>query len=263
MDVEPGSELVGLIPAAGHARRLRGLSCSKEIVPVGFPDEPVPSQPAAFHLLRCLRRAGIRRAYVLLRNGKWDIPACLGSGDQANLELAYLVLDPTPGIPYTLDRAYPFVKNALVALGFPDTLIRPRNAYVYLIERQRMTRADVVLGLFPVDRPDRTDMVEVNEEGRVTDIAVKDPSCSLSLAWCIAVWTPAFTHYLHDFLAQPESIRRSVGAGELYPGHVIRAALLDGLHAEGVDFSQGEFLDIGTPEELRKATGRSLDPEDP
>ena len=34
MNAGSGSEIVGLIPAAGHARRMEGLSCGNEILPV-------------------------------------------------------------------------------------------------------------------------------------------------------------------------------------------------------------------------------------
>lgn len=252
---EAASEIVGLIPAAGHASRLPDLACSKEIVPVRFPDEGGPPQPSGLHLLQCLRRAGIGRAYIVLRSGKWDIPACFGSGEKLGVDLAYLVTDTTPGIPHTLDRAFPFIQDALVALGFPDTLIRPPTAFVSLLARQRSCAADVVLGLFPADQPGRTDMVETDDAGRVRDIHVKDPASRLSHNWCIAVWTPAFSRYLHDFLRYP-SERTAPHEGELYPGHVLRAALADGLRIEGVKFCDGSFLDIGTRNDLSRATGR-------
>ena len=45
------------------------------------------------------------------------------------MQLGYLVTEKTFGPPYTLDEAYPFVRGRRVALGFPDILIEPQNAY--------------------------------------------------------------------------------------------------------------------------------------
>ena len=65
-------------------------------------------------------------------------------------------------ICYTIDQAYPHVRNAYVALGFPDILFSPDNAFTQLINQLRSRNADVVLGLFPADKPEKTDMVEID-----------------------------------------------------------------------------------------------------
>jgi glucose-1-phosphate thymidylyltransferase len=244
-------DVVGLIPVAGHARRLPGLPCSKEILPVGFPGEE--PRPACLHLLEYLREAGVRRAFLVLRRGKWDIPALLGAGEGAGLELAYVVVDETAGIVHTLDRAFGFVEDRIVALGFPDTLIRPPDAFARLLERQRARNADVVLGMFPTDRPEKTDMVRVDADGRVCELVVKDASSRLTHNWALAVWNPRFTRFLHEFVSQPRRLLEETGGGELYPGHVLRAGIREGLHVEGVTFAEGRFLDVGTPDDLRRA----------
>lgn len=247
-------DVVGLVPMAGHARRLPGLPCSKEILPVGFPDEE--PRPACLHLLGYLREAGISRALLVLRRGKWDVPEQLGEGGEDGPRLAYLVVDDTPGVVHTLARALPFVGDSLVALGFPDTLIQPSDAFVRLLERQRARGADVVLGLFPTDRPEKTDMVRLDAQGRVQELVVKDPSSRLTHNWCIAVWSRTFTRFLREFVSRPDRVHAEAGSGELYPGHVIRAGLREGLRVEGVRFPNGRFLDVGTPEDLRRATTR-------
>src|SRR5262245_55704587 len=122
-------ELVGLIPAAGQATRIAPLPCSKEIFPVGFRTEPqsgtVRPKVVSHYLLEKMRRAGITRAYLVLRSGKWDIPAYYGDGAMLDMHLAYLLMGRPFGPPYTLDQAYPFLQNALVAFGFPDILFTP------------------------------------------------------------------------------------------------------------------------------------------
>jgi len=262
LDTMSVTDVIALVPCAGHATRLKGLPCSKEIFPLGFAADAVDGSPQSravcLHLLSCLREAGVRRAYVLLRQGKWDIPAYLGDGTAVGLDLAYRVLEPTAGVADTLDRAYPFVQDSLVALGFPDTLFQPEDAYVHLLARQRESGADIVLGLFPTDRPEKVDMVVLDDAGRVTDIVIKEPNCDLSYCWCIAVWTPAFTRYLHAFLKRPEARGAAAAGEEIYPGHVIRAAMREGMGVEAVAFPTGEFLDVGSPGDLMRATQRFL-----
>jgi glucose-1-phosphate thymidylyltransferase len=242
--------VIGLVPAAGRALRLGPLPCSKEIYPLGLrptADGPRP-RVVSEHLFDAFRRAGVDHALVLLRKGKWDIPAHLGVGRDLDLPLAYLALDATAHIPETLDAAYPFVADADIALGFPDTWFEPRDAYVHLLRRLRETGAEVVLGLVPSDRPEKTDMVELDEKGRVRRIVVKERDTGLRHAWMIAVWSPVFSRFLHDFVAGSGERR-----GELYPGHVVQAAVDAGMRVDGMVFDGGSFLDIGTPEDLARA----------
>jgi glucose-1-phosphate thymidylyltransferase len=165
------------------------------------------------------------------------------------MRLAYLAVPPTAGPPYTLDYAYPFVRDAIVALGFPDILFEPDDAYVKLLEHQARTNADVTLGLFPADRPETMDVVAVSDDGRVEQILVKPAHTTLRQTWGIAVWTPVFTQFMHDHLEQS----KASGEGtELHVGHVIQAAIEVGMVVTGLAVSEQPFLDIGVPEQLKR-----------
>src|SRR5213076_2890284 len=112
--------LLGLIPAAGRAERLGPLPCSKELLPIGFRETskgPVP-KVAGHYLLERFRVAEVRRIFMVLHESKWDIPRYFGSGEIADLALAYLSISGSRSVPETLDRAYPFVQDSIVALGF-------------------------------------------------------------------------------------------------------------------------------------------------
>ncbi len=251
-------EVYGLIPAAGKAERLGSLPCSKEIFPLGFRDTPLGPRPRPVcrYLLESFRRAGVGRALILLRQGKWDIPALLGRGTGHGLDLAYLVLDTTSSVPETLDSAYPFVAEARVALGFPDILFEPTDAYVHLLGHQDATGAEIVLGLFPTDQCAKTDMVELDRAGRVRRLVIKQPDAGLTYTWSVAVWGPEFSRYLHEFVRS-----HTTPAGrELYVGNVIQAAIDDGLKVAAVPFPQGSYLDVGTPEELKRAVAQMAGP---
>lgn len=248
------SDPVGLVPAAGRALRLAGApgveaaGTSKEVLPVGGPDGD--TRPAAAHLLNAFARAGIRQAYVVLRAGKWDVPEVLGQGPET-LDLAYLVLRESSSVAETLDAAYPFVRSRRVALGFPDILFRPADAFLPVRERQEATGADAVLGLVPTDRPDKADVVEADAGGRVRRLTIKPPGLAPpAFTWIAAVWGPAITERLHEEVAVA---RKTPGERELYPGDVLARAIEDGLRIEAVTFPEGTHLDIGTAEDLERA----------
>jgi glucose-1-phosphate thymidylyltransferase len=250
-------QVVGLVPAGGTATRIAPLPCSKEIYPVGFhsaADGTLRPKAAAHYLLDGFRDAGASRAYIVLRPGKWDIPAYLGDGSMAGLPLAYLMMNAPWGVPYTLDQAFPFVEQALVLFGFPDILFEPEDAFLRLRRHQADTAADIVLGLFPAAAPQTCDMVALDPAGRVRHIVIKPASTDLEHSWIIAVWTPAFTRFLHDYLAtlNPDDFHGGVH-GELFLGQVINAAIDAGWPVEAVTFPDGCYTDIGTPTALAAA----------
>lgn len=247
------SNVIALIPAAGHGRRIAPLPYSKELVPIGFragANNELRPKAVCEYLLEKLRAAGITRTYVILRAGKWDIPAYLRDGAAFDLDLAYLIARYPFGAPYTLDIAYPFARGAIVAVGFPDILFSPDDAFVRLLEHQAITGADVVLGLFPAGAPQKMDMVEV-KNARVCAIAVKPHVSAWPHTWGIAVWTDAFTQFLHEHLRV--TLPTAAQCPEIFVGDVIGAAIRAGLRVEGIPVSAQPFLDIGTPDDLALA----------
>lgn len=86
------------------------------------------------------------------------------------MPIAYLMMDLPFGVPYTIDQAYPFVKDSIVLFGFPDIPFQAKETFVQLLNKQRDTQADLVLGLFLADHPEKMDMVEMDEDGRVRGI---------------------------------------------------------------------------------------------
>ena len=262
------SEIVGLVPAAGEARRISPLPCSKELYPVGFhnADHQSASGPkvACHYLLEKMRLANIFKAYIILRKGKWDIPSYFGDGKMINMDLAYLIMDLSFGVPFTLDQAFPFVNSRKVAFGFPDVLLSPHDSFLHLIDHQTETDADLVLGLYPTNQPQKMDVVEVNEDGTIRSIEIKSPknhNSDICFAWQTAFWTPVFTDYLHSFVEEqkkrisPETLEYSSNRSipEVSLGEVFKAAIKDDLKLRSVVFDGGNCLDIGTHEDLLSA----------
>jgi glucose-1-phosphate thymidylyltransferase len=252
------AEVLGLIPAAGYATRLAPLPFSKELYPIG--SRPVHgggearAKVACHYLLEKMRLAEITKAYLVIREGKWDIPAYWRDGSMLGMHLGYLIVQRTLGPPYTLDAAYPFLRDAVVAFGFPDILFEGDNAFRQLLSQQARSDADIVLGLFPADRPEKMDMVEFDENCQVTDLVIQPTQTRLQYSWDVAVWTPAFTEFMHTCLAAEKTLKSD--PPELSVGHVIQAAIRDGMRAEAVKVSDKPYCDIGTPNGLAQAIRR-------
>lgn len=228
------------------------MPCSKEIYPVPIRAEggDTRSKAVGQFVLEKMRRAGIENAFIVVREGKWDIPAHFRDGAPVNMRIAYLITTVPWGAPYTLDQAYPFVRDHLVALGFPDILFSSDDAYERLIAHRARTRADVVLGLFPADRPATMDVVDVGADSRITEVRSKPAQTTLTRTWGIALWAPSFTDFLHRYLA-----RLPVPTGteaELSIGNVVQAGVAEGLKVEGIPVSDEPFVDIGLPENLAR-----------
>ena len=266
------TEVVAVIPAAGTATRLAPLPCSKELIPIGLgaADEEKESRPkvkvVSHYLLEMLSLARIKNAYIVLNSGKLDVASYYGSGKTVGMKLAYLLVDLPIAVPYTLDQAYPFVQNKWVALGFPDIVLHPKDSFVQLLTQNIKTKADIVLGLYPTDQPQKMDIIDFDENGCIRQIRPKPSELNdgkVNYAWLTAVWTPIFTQFLHEFVSEHK--KRYFGdcfetatknKRELFMGDVFQAALSDRLNIETVLFTDGNCLDIGTPDDLAKAFGK-------
>ena len=249
-------DIVGLIPAGGHATRISPLPCSKELFPIGWRHDDagnVKPKVVSQYLLERYRAAGITQAYFILRKGKWDIPQYYGHGELVNMNIAYLIMNHPHGHPFTLDQAYSFTKDSLVAFGYPDILFGPDDAFNSLIEYREKTQADVALGVFPIRKDQRWDICSFGKDGRMNVVSVPNPPPDLQrLGWSIAVWTPRFSSFMHEFLDTAIHTRQFIAADgkEYVMNHIFQAAIDQKLRIEHLVFDRGFVRDIGTPSEL-------------
>lgn len=250
--------MVALIPAAGSGTRLAPLPVSKEVFPIGFSqaagEEPVVKVMSQYLLDRMVA-GGIGRGIIVLREGKWDIPAYFTEGDPAGMKLAYVVVGQTLGPPDTLDRAHAFVQDAVVAFGFPDIMLGPPDVFDRLLTRMDVGDADLVLGLYDVVDPRHSDLVELDEDDGVLDIHLKDATSTIPHCWGCAVWGPGFTKHMHDAVRDHRD--RTAGSfgsidagGDLPMGLVLKQAVEAGLSVVGVRFDGQRWTDVGSPRSL-------------
>lgn len=244
--------IVGIIPAAGLGSRLGQMPFSKELYPLGFKSDGT-QKVVSENLLELMQQAGAEQVYFVLRSGKWDIPAYYGDGSNYNMAFAYLLMNRPYGTPFSVDKAYSFVKDRTIVFGFPDIIVEAENVFPELLEKQQETGAAIVLGLFTVAHPHKWDMVETDDRGSVKTIVPKPEKSDLTMAWCVAVWSPEFTEFMHEYLRQLEPKFIAGELSEIPLGAVMQAAIVTGLQVQSVHFPEGSCLDMGTPDDLRAA----------
>ncbi len=146
------------------------------------------------------------------------------------------------------------------ALG--NKVVEPDDAFVQFLTEDEACGGELVLGLFPALRPEKTDMVTFDARGRVRLLGLepkpkpKPKQRVRRYAREIAIWTPAFKRLMHDFVVRIAR-QRAMASGPLQAGAqisaVVQAAIDAGLAVEAVIFENGRCLDIGTPEDLLRA----------
>jgi glucose-1-phosphate thymidylyltransferase len=245
----------GLIPAGGIGSRLGKLPVSKEVYPILRKTDKGKNSVLCENLIRYYRLAGIRDIHFIIRKGKWDIIDYLGDGSEFGVHISYLIMNLPHGTPFTIDQAYPFVKDDHVALGFPDLIYSPETLFVKLKEKLIETKADIVLGLCPVEKHSKVDKVDF-DGNKITNIIIKQDRPELKYGWTNAVWGPSFTQFLHsylqDFVATNKTSIKLSGNSEreLYVGDIVLDAINKGYTVDYLIFEEGSSVDLGTSDDL-------------
>ena len=165
------NRIVGLIPAAGYATRLGGIESSKEVLEVG-------GRPLLDQAVDHLRATPCDEIRVVTRPEKTDVVA------RARVLGARVV----EGHPETLARSLALgleglPDDAVVCFGFPDCLWEPLDGFRALVDRVR-GGAEVCLGLFRSNEPERYDTVALEDGGdRVARVDVKPAAPETTLVW--------------------------------------------------------------------------------
>lgn len=252
--------IVGLIPAAGLAKRLGMAHGSKELLPIQAGSPNGLTRVVSDYLLEQMVHAGCQRVFFIIRPGKWDIVEHFSHGANFGCSIGYLMMDAPYGPPFTLSQAIPFIEDSWVLTGFPDILLDPPDVCAQVVHQLHNSNADIVLATFPSGPEDGCDLAEVDAEGHVFKIVPKEYNPVWrddSRTWLIAAWQPSFTTLFADIVDKLRSKADAmpVGSNPEWPlGVILMEALKAHLIIDAVHFKDGRFLDIGTPERLAQAT---------
>ena len=247
------NSVTGLIPAAGRASRLPGLTMSKELLPVPAVGGS-GAEPAIALSVRFLLDCGIVRQQVIVSPTKYDLCDYLGDGSQFGAEIRIVPITNSNSVPESLDAARDATAGRTAVLVFPDIMFEPRAEIAALFARWRPAETDALLALVPSARGDKVDIVTIDDDDRVVDIAPKPGPGISGWTWVAAAWSPRFTDFLHHY-----TVSSSGSPGrERYVGDVLNAARAGGMKITGATFGRGWAIDIGTPDEYQAIWQRSV-----
>jgi len=239
-------DVVGLIPAAGRGLRL-GLPYPKELYPIIRENR---FKPVAQFIVDSLVVSGAKDIVFVINETKHQLIGYFGNGQRFGCHIAYAVQESraadgqstSPGLAHALDSAYPLIRGRAVWFGMADTIMEPQDVFA------RAWRAagpddDVVLVLFPTNRPEKFGMVRVDSDGRVLEIVDKPRETTLTEMWGSILWRPRFTEYLHECVNTHDMSDFAA---------ILNGAIASGMRVAAHVVADGSYADLGTYEEIRE-----------
>lgn len=243
-------DLIGLVPAAGKGVRL-GLPYPKELYPVIRDNR---YKPISQFVLDNLTTAGLSHVVLVINDTKHQLIGYFGDGHRFNCNISYVVQEPannrdqstSPGLAHALDSAYHLTCGKTVCFGMADTIMQPRDIFLRGLEAFT-PQDDVVLVLFPTERPEKFGMVSMDEDHSILEIVDKPRQTDLTLMWGCILWRSRFTEYLHDCVCH-----KGISDFAL----IMNSAIAAGLKFRGVHIQNGVYIDLGTYEEIMELDSR-------
>jgi len=239
-------DAVGLIPAAGRGLRL-GLPYPKELYPIIRENR---YKPVSQFVVDSLVASGISDVVFVVNETKHQLIGYFGDGHRFGCSIAYAIQEisasdgqsTSPGLAHALDSAYRLVRGRTVFFGMADTIMEPQDVFARAW-RSAGPQDDVVLVLFPTNRPEKFGMVRTDGASRVLEIVDKPRQTSLTEMWGSIIWRPRFTEYLHECV-------RDRGMSDF--ARILNDAIASGMRVTAHSVADGSYVDLGTYDEIRE-----------
>ena len=243
-------EIIGLIPAAGKGVRL-GLPYPKELYPVIRDNH---YKPIAQFVVNNLTMAGAHHVVFVINETKHQLVGYFGDGHRFDCNISYVVQEAadgqnqstSPGLAHALDAAYHLTQGKTVFFGMADTIMQPEDAFANAY-KETASEDDVVLVLFPTERPEKFGMVRFDQDRRVLEIVDKPRQTDLTEMWGCIIWRPRFTEFLHDCVRRQEISDFA---------QIMNNAIAAGFRFRASRVIDGVYIDLGTYEEIMELDRR-------
>jgi UDP-N-acetylglucosamine diphosphorylase / glucose-1-phosphate thymidylyltransferase / UDP-N-acetylgalactosamine diphosphorylase / glucosamine-1-phosphate N-acetyltransferase / galactosamine-1-phosphate N-acetyltransferase len=238
----------GLIPAAGMGTRLEPITLAipKELLMIG--DKAVIE-----HVIDAMKEVGVTDITVVVGWRKHAILDYLGSGERLGVKISYVVQDKRNGLAKAVSAGEHVINDEsfLVVLG--DDFFYPKTFLKEILAFHKKQDADATIGVAKVEDVTRHGIIKPGENNKIVDI-VEKPSKDKA---------PSNLGCMGVYIFKPvifEAINKTK------PGHKNEYQLTDSIKIlveEGykVLYStiDGEHIDVGTLEDLRKANEQVFD----
>lgn len=242
--------LIGLIPAAGKGTRLN-LPYPKELYPIIRENH---YKPLAQFVVENLLRAGVKDIVFIINETKHQLIGYFASGRRFGCNFTYAIQEDfpengvskmpaaSPGLAQALNSGYHLTRGKTVLFGMADTIMRPESVFSHLLDSAH-SDDQVVLGLFPTDRPEKLGMVAIDDTGSVLRIDDKPKQTDLTFAWGCIMWRPKFTEFLCQSVSQQH-------IGDF--ARIMNDAIKGGFRFRAAIIPEGQYADLGTYEEIQE-----------
>jgi glucose-1-phosphate thymidylyltransferase len=237
-------DLIGLIPAAGKGVRLK-LPYPKELYPIIRDNR---YKPISQYVVDNMGVVPVAHIVFVINETKHQLIGYFGDGHRFGCQMSYVVQETrdnatqstSPGLGHALDAAYHLTQNKTVLFGMADTIMEPVNLFAHMLDSSK-PNDDVIMGLFPTERPQKFGMVAFDADNRVEYIIDKPHETELTHMWGCIIWRPRFTEHLHEYIRGNEITDFAI---------IMNKALQAGMRFRSVRFDEGVYLDLGTYDEI-------------
>lgn len=233
--------MLGVIPAAGAARRLQPLPFSKELLPVASQLKDGSERPRAVSefIVERLIAGGATRLCFVVAPRKLDIVTYYGASVDG-VPVCYAIQPEPLGLCDAIFRGVPFAApDESIAVGLPDTVWFPSDALAALPDQE------LAFLLFQVEQPQFFDAVVTDPQGAVREIQVKSADATSDWIWGAFRGPSAVFRELHALWSERD--RRDEYLGSLVNEYIARGARVTGVRAGT------SYVDVGTVTGYRRA----------
>jgi glucose-1-phosphate thymidylyltransferase len=246
------TDTIGLVPAAGKGLRL-GLPYPKELFPVIRDNR---YKPVSQYVLENLIETDVKHIVFVINETKHQLIGFFGNGSRFNCHVSYVVQESlgnenkssSPGLAHALDSAYHLTKNKKVFFGMADTIMEPRDIFARAHRAAgQHNHHDVVLILFPTERPEKFGMVDIDSDMNVIEIIDKPEKTELTMMWGCIIWNPPFTEHLHNCVNKLDISDFA---------DIMNTGIKAGLRFRGISIPDSTYIDLGTYEEIKEIDRR-------
>jgi len=247
------SKVIGIIPAAGMGSRLFPYNGGKELLPVGTQHVVINGKEeerpkiVSQHVIEAMAAAGVEHIIIVTRPAKHGLMGLHLDGSQYGIHISYIVQHPS-SMAHSIDLAYDWVKSSTVVMGMPDTIVSPSNCIKQLLGHHRKDKAELSLGLFPTDKPQKFGMVKTDSDANIVYHQDKPTHTDAKTMWGIVAWEPPFTELLHE-----QTQKAPASDKEMALGDVFDVMMQQGKVCKAYPIVDGEYYDIGTYDDYKRA----------
>ena len=238
------NEFVGLIPAAGRGIRL-GLPYPKELYPIIRNNK---YKPISQFIVETFIDAGIQHIIFVINERKHQLIGYFGDGSRFGCNFSFVVQEyqyenntsKSPGLAHALNSAQHLIRDRNVCFGMPDTIVKPANAVSQLITHWN-SNLDLLLGLFPIKKPEKSAAVLTDQDQNVIEIIDKPKFTEIRYGWACMIWSPKFSAHLSHCIK---------GQKILDFAEIMNESINQGFKVKGVPIVNGDYTDLGTYDDI-------------